>query len=162
MIFSHGTLHASLLAPAHGAAREDSKPAMLCLACHDGRLATLLETATELRFYGPGQGQGYASEEAGRVCCNPHGLADLLIRRGASELICGAITGCCRATLEHRGITVVPWIAGRVEQVLAAYEGRCLDTLAMPGCPRLGGRNRRQGRGGRGAGGKGLERRGEK
>ncbi len=119
---------------------------MLCLACHDGRLATLLETATELRFYGPGQSLNCAREEGGPVCSNPHDLADLLLRRGADQLICGAITGCCRATLERRGIRVVPWIAGQVGQVLAAHEENRLDSLAMPGCPRLGGRLRRPGR----------------
>lgn len=125
---------------------------MLCLACHDGRLATLLETATELRFYEPGQGRNYTSEEGGHVCSNPHELADLLMRRGADELICGAITGCCRATLELRGIRVVPWIAGRVEQVLTAHESSCLDALSMPGCPRQSGQARRSGRRGRGKG----------
>lgn len=132
---------------------------MLCLACHEDRLATLLETATELRFYGPGLDRAGVSKPGGRVCASPHDLADLLVSRGVDELICGAVTGCCRSTLELRGIRVLPWIAGRVEQVLASYADKQLETLAMPGCPRLGGYGRRQGPCGPGSGRLGPKRR---
>ncbi|EMG37744.1 dinitrogenase iron-molybdenum cofactor biosynthesis protein [Desulfocurvibacter africanus PCS] len=118
-----------------GAAFDHAGPTVLCLACHQGRLATLLETATELRFYSLERDQAVLREVRACSGASVRLLAELLAVRGASALICGALTGCCRMTLEHQGITVLPWIAGSVEQVLGAHAQGRLDTLVMPGCP---------------------------
>lgn len=106
---------------------------MLCLACHEGRLATLLESATELRFHAA-ESEGYRLRET----CAWSGadtlrLADTLVEKSTRILICGGLTGCCQAILERRNVMVLPWIAGNVEQVLAAYARGRLANLAMPG-----------------------------
>lgn len=117
-----------------GATSYHARPTQLCLACHEGRLATLLETATELRFYSVEREQAVLREICACSGASVSQLAEMIAGRNAPALICGALTGCCRMTLERRGITVLPWIAGSVEQVLQAQAQDRLDTLVMPGC----------------------------
>ncbi len=65
---------------------------------------------------------------------------------GIDVLICGAISRSLLAMLEGIGITTIPFMAGKVEVLLAAYQdGRLPDPrFMMPGC---GGRRGRWGRG---------------
>ncbi|MHC1790336.1 hypothetical protein [Solidesulfovibrio sp.] len=113
-----------------------------CLACHGGRLATLLETATSFRLYRLDP-QGAAAET---VWAMPDGglpgLAMLLARTGVTLLVCGGATCCCLAPFARLGIAVAPWIAGDVPTVVAALDHNRLDTLlapgARPGRPRHG------------------------
>ena len=67
---------------------------------------------------------------------------------GVNVLICGAISRPLWTVLAASGVTVIPWTAGAVDDVLAAYVKGCLrdPRWRMPGC---GGRRERQ-RGGRG------------
>jgi len=73
-----------------------------------------------------------------------HRLTDL----GVNVLICGAISRPLTTLLSASGITVIPWTAGAVDDVLAAYLKGCLPDprWRMPGC---GGRRQRH-RGSRG------------
>lgn len=73
---------------------------------------------------------------------------------GVEVLICGAVTRPLLEMLESAGVTVVPWVSGRVSEVLEAFEGGRLtqQRFAMPGCRRGSGR----GRGGRGRRGRGM------
>jgi predicted Fe-Mo cluster-binding NifX family protein len=75
---------------------------------------------------------------------------------GVEVLICGAVTRPLLDMLESAGITVVPWLSGRVSEVLEAFEGGRLAQrrFAMPGCGGGSGR----GRGGRGRRGRGMTR----
>ncbi len=77
-------------------------------------------------------------------CCpdRPREVADLLRDAGVSVLICGAISREPASLLESRGIRLVPFIAGRVEPVVASFlDGTGVGTFRMPGC-RGGGRRR--------------------
>lgn len=130
-----------------GATSHHAGPATLCLACHEGRLATLLETATELRFYHVEREQAVLREVCACSGSSVGQLAELIAGRNVPALICGALTGCCRMTLERRGIMVLPWIAGSVEQVLQAQAQGRLDSLVMPGCSGPAMRKCQQGRG---------------
>lgn len=71
---------------------------------------------------------------------------------GVKTLICGAISEPLRRDLIAKGITVLAFVAGEVEEVLQALSRGALPApeLSMPGC---GGRKRRFRRrgGGRGA-----------
>jgi predicted Fe-Mo cluster-binding NifX family protein len=71
-----------------------------------------------------------------------------LTELGVNVLICGAISRQLAAVLAASGITVIPWTAGPVEEVLVAYlNGRLPDPRwLMPGC----GIRRQRHRGGRG------------
>jgi predicted Fe-Mo cluster-binding NifX family protein len=68
-------------------------------------------------------------------------------------LICGAISGPLAGSLAAKGIRIVPFISGVVEEVLAAYLNGTLlrPAFAMPGCygrgGRFGGVGGRRGRG---------------
>ncbi len=74
--------------------------------------------------------------------------AKRLAELGVTVLICGAISHPLSAVLAASGVTVIPWTAGPVDEVLAAYlKGRLPDPRwLMPGC---GVRHQRH-RGGRG------------
>ena len=81
--------------------------------------------------------------------------AGRLTELGVEVLICGAISRPLERMLDSAGVRVVPYKAGTVEEVLAAFAFGQLNesTFLMPGC---GGRCRRRGggvgRGGRGGG----------
>jgi len=78
---------------------------------------------------------------------------------GVEVLVCGAISHPLAAMIAAEGIALVPFVAGEVEQVIAAYLRGDLvrPAFAMPGC--VGrcrgrfGRGRGRGGGGRGRGG---------
>jgi len=81
----------------------------------------------------------------------PAGRAQQLANLGAATLMCGGISRPMAMMVQGQGIGLVPWVAGEVEEVLAAYAtGRLPDPqFMMPGCRgRCRGRARgRQGRG---------------
>jgi predicted Fe-Mo cluster-binding NifX family protein len=78
----------------------------------------------------------------------PTRRARQLAQLGVNVLICGAISRPLAALLAASGITLIPWTAGPVDEVLTAYlAGRLPDPRwLMPGC---GGKRRH--RGGHGA-----------
>lgn len=55
---------------------------------------------------------------------------------GVNVLICGAISRHLYGILSSNGVRVIPWISGRVEEVLDAYlKGKLFCTkFLMPGC----------------------------
>lgn len=75
--------------------------------------------------------------------------------RGVELLICGAISRPFAHLCEGAGIRVIPWVAGQVDEVLAAFlDDRLPDpSFTMPGCCRA--RRRRRGMHGPG-GGRGM------
>ncbi|MBI4573715.1 MAG: NifB/NifX family molybdenum-iron cluster-binding protein [candidate division NC10 bacterium] len=78
----------------------------------------------------------------------PTRRARQLAQLGVNVLICGAISRPLVALLAGSGITLIPWTAGPVDEVLAAYLAGGLPDARwmMPGC---GGRRQRH-RGSRG------------
>jgi predicted Fe-Mo cluster-binding NifX family protein len=71
-----------------------------------------------------------------------------LAELGVTVLICGAVSRLLASMLASSGVTVIPWTAGPVNDVVAAYlKGKLPDPRwLMPGC---GTRHERR-RGGRG------------
>jgi predicted Fe-Mo cluster-binding NifX family protein len=69
--------------------------------------------------------------------------AQRLSQLGAESLVCGAISRSLQALLIARGIRVVPFVAGDVQAVIAAWfrESFEIEAFSMPGCRR---RNSRQ------------------
>jgi len=75
---------------------------------------------------------------------------------GVQTLVCGAVSRPLADMIAAEGIRLVPFVAGTVDEVIAAYTRDLLPgpTFAMPGCGRR--RRGRFGRGrGRGGGGRG-------
>jgi predicted Fe-Mo cluster-binding NifX family protein len=64
--------------------------------------------------------------------------AALAAKHGVAVMICGAISADARAALQMRGIRVVPWVRGQVDEVLKAFANGNLDSdcFLMPGCRR--------------------------
>ncbi|MBN2139617.1 MAG: dinitrogenase iron-molybdenum cofactor biosynthesis protein [Desulfovibrionaceae bacterium] len=129
---------------------------LICLACYEDRLASVFESAPELRLFKTGE-QGPVL--AGRMSLPPGEPVDrvsALVACGVQLLICGAVCGCTRRMLENSGLIIHPWVRGGVDEVLAAFERGALDKLSMPGCRNRPGQGRgrcaRQGRGGGGLG----------
>ncbi len=67
-----------------------------------------------------------------------------LIRLGVRVLICGGISNFLYHQVVARGIQVIPWVSGEVEEVLQAYlQGQLYrERFAMPGCRRWRHRHR--------------------
>ena len=70
---------------------------------------------------------------------------------GCDWVICGAVSRPMALMLASRGVKLIPWVAGDIEEVISAFaEGRLGQTsYLMPGCRRrgrFGGRCGRRGR----------------
>lgn len=118
---------------------------LICLACYGDRLATLMESATELRFYRVEQNVPVLH---GNTAVPPDGvfaMIDMLKALGVGVLICGGLSGCAQAVLQQSGVPVVSWIGGTAKEVAAAWAAggvEAVNQLRMPGCA-LGGCGRR-------------------
>ncbi len=107
---------------------------LLCLACFENRLASLLDTATDLRLF---EMNGDAALARGSLALPPdgcHGLPRVLAQAGVSVLVCGALTGRLLHSLRAQGLDVRPWLRGSPEEITAAWAAGNLEALAMPGC----------------------------
>lgn len=105
----------------------------ICLACHGGRLASLLETASAFRSYRLEAGVLSAEAVWAMPADGLPGLAALLAQTGVELLVCGGATCCCLTPFARYGIAVAPWIAGDVPTVIAALAQNRLETLLAPG-----------------------------
>ena len=98
--------------------------------------------------------------------------AERLAEMGVETLLCGGISRFMLSFVEARGVRVIPWVAGDVEQVLVAFIEHRIpgDEFVMPGhcrrrhghgcaSPERAGRCGRHGKGRGGAPGKRKERR---
>lgn len=65
-----------------------------------------------------------------------------LSQLGADKLVCGAISRALQAMLTARGIRVIPFVAGDVQEIINAWNRQNFDqsAFAMPGCRRHGSR----------------------
>lgn len=110
---------------------------LICLACYGDRLATLMENATELRFY---KVERHVPVVHGTSSVSPNGvfaMIDMLEGLGVDTLICGGLSGCALAALQQSGVPVVPWIGGTAAEVAAAWAAGGIDAvnrMRMPGC----------------------------
>jgi len=68
----------------------------------------------------------------------PPGKISRLVKLGVNILICGGISRGLLALVENSGIRVIPWVAGEIEEVLAAFKTGELpaSSFMMPGCRR--------------------------
>jgi len=75
---------------------------------------------------------------------DPSAKVDALAVAEVSALICGAVSRQVQEMLAQRGIQTIAFIAGEVDEVLAAWMDSRLGepAFAMPGC--CGGRRRRE------------------
>lgn len=105
----------------------------LALTSWNNNVSPLFDSATTLAVY-------KAKEAPITLDLSNKSLLDkiiLLNSLGASVLICGAISGFSMSLLLQHKITVVPWIRGPIDEVLAAYKEGTLSSMrcyCLPGC----------------------------
>jgi len=80
---------------------------------------------------------------------------DRLVEMGVQTVICGAISEPLQHELTVRGVKVIGFVAGEIDEVVKSFLAGTLPTplLSMPGCCRK--QNRFRGGGGGGGGGRG-------
>lgn len=109
---------------------------ILCVATYGKRVASLLETASELHFYEITElvvrSRGFGPNPSG----GPAELVVALQAAGVKTLVCGGINDAYAQHCKHAGIRLVPWIAGDLESVVEAWIRGDITTLVMPGCPK--------------------------
>ena len=127
---------------------------LICLACYGDRLATLMESATELRFYHIEQHLAVAHGNTPVPQSGVLAITNMLTSLGIDVLICGGLSGCALGALQQFGVSVVPWVGGTAEEVAAAWATGGIEAMKpyrMPGCVfggcgrRFAGRVRRRG-----------------
>ncbi len=124
------------------------------LTVWDGRVSPVFDVSREALLLvvegGALVAQSYASLETSSAALKVERLAELEV----DTLVCGAISAPLQRELCVRGVRVIGFVAGDLQEVLAALLAGTLPSpaLAMPGC--CGGRSRRGGgaRGGCGCG----------
>ena len=69
-------------------------------------------------------------------CETPFSRAAKLSDLKIEVLICGAVSNLFASIIQTRGITIIPFIAGAVDEVLDAFirDGLCDSKFRMPGC----------------------------
>jgi predicted Fe-Mo cluster-binding NifX family protein len=125
-------------------------PMKVAIATWNGRVSPVFDVARQVLMLDIGNGQVAARHEEPLPGTDPQAQAARMTGLGAEVLLCGAISQPMAAVLAATGIRVIPFIAGTVEDVLAAWMAGSLPNpdLSMPGCC---GRMRRC-HGGRGGG----------
>ncbi len=138
---------------------EGGYPIKLALAVWDKRISPVLDASKRLLVLEMEGGKILSRTEHEIRGDDPYRRAMQLAELGIETLICGAVSRPLAEMMASQGIRLVPFVAGGVEEVLAAFlSGRLPNpALAMPGCCRRGGggwgwrggRGCRRGRGGR-------------
>lgn len=69
-------------------------------------------------------------------CISPFARAATLEELGVGTLICGGVSDFFAKLIEARNIHIIPFVAGRVEEVIDAYlrDTLCHNKFRMPGC----------------------------
>ncbi len=135
-----GTFYALLEASGMGPTGMEQRmnnisPTLICLACYEDRLATVCENADEYRLFEIREGKIYPAGHLSLPSKDPMDRTSAILACGVSFLVCGAVCADFRFRMEHGGITVIPWITGKVEIVLDAFCCSTLHELTMPGSP---------------------------
>jgi predicted Fe-Mo cluster-binding NifX family protein len=119
----------------------------IALTVWNGRISPVCDVARRLLIVELEAGKAVSRHEETFSCTEPGQPVKRLTDIQPAALICGAISVPLVEWLTASGIQVFPFIAGEVEDVIAAYVGGTLNNqaLAMPGCR---GRRRQCGRGG--------------
>jgi len=105
----------------------------ICIAGYQNRVATLLETATELRLYTLEGKQVVRSGMTAMPAAGPCALPSYLKAMGVDIVICGGLGKIVQDGFEALELQVIPWVKGPIEAVLEAYLDDNMDSMIMPG-----------------------------
>ena len=127
----------------------------LAIAVWNGRVSPLFDTSKNLEVFDVEKGELVLRGEVQVPEAEPVDKAAWLSGLNLDTLICGAVSRPLSELIVARGISLISFIAGEKDEVLAAFVSGTLPLrrLAMPGCCRGGmrtrgwGGGRRMGRG---------------
>ncbi len=110
------------------------------------RLAPVFDTARKLRLVE--SASATITGQADETLPDVHPSLNILrlVELNVDTLVCGAISTPLRQMATVHGITVVPFIAGELEDIISSWVTGRLETgsYAMPGCRRGRGRRLRE------------------
>jgi predicted Fe-Mo cluster-binding NifX family protein len=108
----------------------------LALATWNGRISPVLDVARQVLMLDVDDGHISTRHEEALPGTDLHAQAARLAALGPQVLICGAISRPMAAMLAGKGLRIIPFTAGTVEHVLAAWLAGRLPSLSlrMPGC----------------------------
>jgi predicted Fe-Mo cluster-binding NifX family protein len=114
----------------------------------NNRIAPVFDVSTNIVLVEVESGKILRKEKKNLPNALPVQTAQSLIEIKADLLFCGAISRSMHETICSYGISVIPFVAGDLGDVIEAWRSGITDwsCFAMPGC-RFGGRRRNRGRG---------------
>ncbi len=126
----------------------------VALTVWEGRISPVFDVSREVVVLTVQQGAVIARAVERLGVLGPEQRAARLADLGVGTVICGAISGAPYQELVARGLRVFGFVAGEVEEVVAAFLAGRLPSPAfsMPGCGGWRHRRRGAGSGGRGRG----------
>jgi predicted Fe-Mo cluster-binding NifX family protein len=127
----------------------------VALATWNGRISPVFDVARQVLLLDVDEERERARHEETLPGTDPQAQVDRLMALAPQTLICGAISQPMAVLLAAKGVRVIPFTAGPVEEVLAAWLAGSLPNtaLSMPGC--CGRMRRCRGRGAGGRAGRG-------
>ena len=108
----------------------------VALATWNGRISPVFDVARQVLMLDVEEGRVVARHEETLPGIEPQAQAGRLAALAPHTLICGAISQPMADLLAAKNIRVIPFTAGAVEEVVAAWLAGALPNpaLAMPGC----------------------------
>lgn len=131
----------------------------VCITHHLGHVSPVFDVARHFLVVSIGDGQGQIRQEATLETTDPFLRAQKIKDLGVDVVVCGAISQAYEMALSAKGIKVISFVCGSLEEVLSAFVNRGLRDarFRMPG---FCGPRRCRGRYGRGRWGTDLKHRG--
>jgi len=129
----------------------------LALAVWNGRISPVFDTSRQLLVIDAEDGKVVSRRDHEIETDDPLQKAARLTEFGVEALVCGAVSRPLAQLIEDRGIELIPFVAGDVEEIITAFLAGLLPSpdMAMPGCCGRRTRGRQgQGRGCRWRGGR--------
>lgn len=99
-------------------------------------MAPLLDTAEEYMLADTEQGRVLKTEAVRYPGVSPEGILSRLKEAGTGIIVCGAVSRCLQMEAVRMGFSLVPFVSGTAEEVLAGWLDGSLNTdrFALPGC----------------------------
>lgn len=115
----------------------------VAFAVWNGRIAPVFDVSRQVIVVEIAAGREISRCQATFASDDARHKLDSLTRWGVQTLVCGALSHSYGATLATGAIKTVAFVAGEIEEVIAAFITGNLDkrTYRMPGCA-CAGRNR--------------------
>ncbi len=111
-------------------------PMKIAFSSWNNRIAPVFDVARQIILMEVESGRVTSKTEAELPIDNPGEKAQRLAWLGVNTLVCGAVSRFMHELISSHGITVIPFIAGDLQEVIRAWEEKRLDetSFAMPGC----------------------------